>query len=242
VLLLPRASRDELGAARVMVGTPLAVVRVGAEPDLELGKLDVRGVPLLDRELEPVRGAVEELRDVPEPVDRVMPPELPPDDRLGLDDRGVLPDEPPDDRLVPPEERLVPPDERLAEPEDRLTPPDERPALPDEDPEDRLLEPDDRLTPPDDDREPEDGRDPPDERLEPPDERAPLLPPEDLPPPVPPRDTRWASTRFTGAAKIATANTAIRKKKTRLGAGISDLRPSSDAGNEKSPAGKLLCL
>jgi hypothetical protein len=242
VLLLLPARRDELGAARVMVGTPLEVVRVGA---LERDRLEVLGVPL-ERELELVRGAVDELREVPEPDERVMPrDELPADP---LEDRLVLPDEPLEDRLVLPEERLTPPDDdRLVPPDERLMPPDDRLLLPDEAPEDRLLEPEERLTPPDE--RPEDGSEPPEDRLTPPDERLPedpltppddrLEPPED-PPPLPPRDARCASTRFTGAANIATVNTAKRKKKTRLGVGISDLRPSSDAGNEKSPAGKLL--
>jgi hypothetical protein len=220
------AVREVPGCARLIVGTPLDVVRV--DPELERGSVDELLPPLL-RLVEPELlrvGAGVEL----DPDERLIPPLerlVPPEDRLvpPLDERLVPL---PDDRLVPPlEERLVPPDDRLVlPPDERLTPPDDLPPL------------DEPLTPPDE-REPELGK-LPEERLLPPLERElPLLPPLEREPPLlppderelpPPRLARCASTRFTGAANNATANTAKRKKKSRLGVGISDLRLWSDAG------------
>jgi hypothetical protein len=224
VLSLLRASRELPGCAREIVGTPLEVVRVGVW--VERGSEDARLVPL-----ERVVGVE---RELPEdgrlllPLERLIPPE----------ERLVLPLE----RLTPPDERLLllgrltPPELRLLLPLERLTPPDERLLLlgrltP---PELRLLLPLERLTPPDE-RLPEERLIPPELRLLP-DER--LTPPDDLP--ELPRETRCASTRLMGAANRITAKAANKKKLTRRGVSISDLRPLT-RGKEKSPAGRFLC-
>jgi hypothetical protein len=213
VVWLLRAVRDEPDWARLIVGTPLDVVFVGVEREVVRGRLELDVPPVL-RLGEPLLGVCAGLPDerLTPPDERLEPDdfEMPPEDRLAL----------PDERLVPPDDLLVvPPDDRLALPDERLVPPEDLLVVP---PDDRLVPPDDRLTPPED-REPALG--------ELPDERLLLLPPDDLTPPLerelpPPLDARWASTRFTGAANRATANTANRKKKIRLGVSISDLRLS----------------
>jgi hypothetical protein len=230
------ARREVLGWARVMVGTPPAVVRDGAlryplemplTPRVELVELPERVVGAL-RVVGAERVLLEE-RPIPGELEPGVPEERPmPELRLGVPDERLLPalrlgvpDELPALRLGVPDERLLPalrlgvPDERLL-PALRLGVPDERllPAL-------RLGVPDDRALP--------------ELPLEPPMREFPAL----LPPLLPPRVTRWASTWFTGAANTATAARANRKNSTRLGVSISDLL-WSDAGNEKSPAGNLL--
>lgn len=137
----------------------------------------------------------------------------------------LLPREIPELRLELPLLREVPELRLLPRemPEVRLDPllrevPDERLELPREIPDERLELP----------------REMPELRLFPAERDEPLEPPiRELPPEL--RPARCASMMFTGAAKMATAATANRKKSTRLGVSINDLLSGPTRGKRKRP-------